>query len=81
MQPMHLQLHAINGPLQLVLIIFATIFHLNHSSNYFIVAFIINDFFILHSKILFIHDHAHTSHYLQIEPHLFAPLECQHNPW
>jgi hypothetical protein len=46
MQPMHLQL---------TLIVFATIFHLWPF-------FVINNVLILHSKIIFIHDHAQMSH-------------------
>jgi hypothetical protein len=46
MQPMHLQLHAINYHVQLVLIIFATILHFDHSCNYATTTFATNDLFI-----------------------------------
>jgi hypothetical protein len=62
MQPMHLQVHATNCHLQLPLINFTTILHSWHSCNYATTTFATNDFFISHSKIVFIHDHAHMSH-------------------
>jgi len=35
----------------------------NHSCNYPTTTFATNDFFILHIKFFFIHDHTHMSHY------------------
>ncbi len=80
MPPLNLQLHGTNCHLQLNLILFATILQswpfVQLCYNYIC----INDFFILHYKFVFIHNHAHMSHLLQMELKLIAPLKCQHNP-